>query len=440
MLLLPLLLALSGLATISFLVWLAFFFDPQRFWDFQPVGDDTPIHDPESEIRDEHWPPVCIIVPARNEAQTLPRTFPALLNQDYPGSCTVVLVDDRSSDGTADAARPIAEQFGRAERLQVIAGAPLPEGWVGKVWALQQGIQNAKCKMQNVAQPRIESGPQEPVAKGQEPEAKGQEPAFFLLTDADILHAPGSLRRLVAESVSGQLGLNSRMARLRCQSQAERLLIPAFVFFFNMLYPMRRVNSFGDKRTAAAAGGCMLLSREALEKIGGGLDCIRGEIIDDVNLARQVKRAGCALALSLSRNDVRSLREYPRLSNVWRMVRRTAFTELKYSWLRLIGALLGLGLLFVVPVLSLLGGLAGLLAAGSPAVVLTALWATLKGLLTLALMRCVYGPAASFFDLPRRYAYTLPLAGVLYGLMTLDSALRHARGAGVQWRTGKDEG
>ena len=313
-------------------------------------------------------------------------------------------MDDRSTDGTADVARRIAADVGQSSRLRVVTGAPLPEGWVGKVWALEQGCRIAPANPQS----------------------------FYLLTDADILHAPSSLRRLVSESAAAGLGLNSRMARLRCQSSAERLLIPAFVFFFNLLYPMRRVNNPRDP-LAAAAGGCVLLSREAIEKIGG-FACIRGEIIDDVNLARQVKSAGLRIRLSLSRTDVVSLREYPRLGDVWSMVRRSAFIELKYSWLRLAGAVLGLGLVFVAPVVAVCGGLAAVAFGASGDVVVTGLWALCKGLLALAVMRHVYGPAVSFFGLPRRAAYSLPLAGVLYGLMTLDSARRHALGRGERWR------
>jgi hopene-associated glycosyltransferase HpnB len=410
------LLGISIAATLSFLAWLFILLYPARPWDFHPVGDDEPLANPPSAIRGGEWPRVSILVPARNEAETLPHTLPSLLTQDYPGPCEVVLIDDRSSDGTAETARRIAAELGRAERLRVIAGAPLPEGWVGKVWALQQGISALGAR--DLPLSTQHSGLS----------------TFFLLTDADILHAPASLRRLVAESLAGGLALNSRMARLRCESAAEKLLIPAFVFFFNLLYPMRRVND-PRRRTAAAAGGCMLLSRQGLERIGGGLESIRAELIDDVSLARLVKGAGLPICLSLSRTEVLSLRAYPGLGDIWRMVRRSAFTELKHSWLRLAGALLGLGLLFVVPALAFFSGLAGMALSGDsaqPAAI--GLWACLKGLLSLYAMWAAYGPAIAFFELPRRYAYTLPVAGVLYGLMTVDSALRYELGGGTQWR------
>jgi len=258
--------------------------------------------------------------------------------------------------------------------------------------------------------------------------------AFFLLTDADIKHAPGSLRRLVSESINANLGSNSRMARLRCVSDAEKLLIPAFVYFFNLLYPMRRVNNPADP-LAAGAGGCVLLSKEAIDKLGGGFESIRGEIIDDVNLARQVKGRGLPIRLSLSRTEVLSLRDYPLLADIWKMVRRTAFTELKYSWLRLAGAMAGLTLLFVVPFLALLVALLLFVLSGSelPLLVLaTGLLA--KSTLALILMRTVYTPAIKFFELPPHYSLMLAPAAVLYALMTVDSALRHARGSASEWR------
>jgi hopene-associated glycosyltransferase HpnB len=379
-------------------------------------------------------------------AESLPRTLSALLAQDYPGIHEVILVDDRSTDGTADVARRIAAETGHAAKLRVVTGAPLPEGWVGKVWALEQAMQNVECKMQNGQPAEAVSNCRRPIANSQQPIANN--PAFFLLTDADILHAPSSLRRLVAESVCGasfqpargqdgrttMLALNSRMARLRCESPAERLLIPAFVFFFNLLYPMRRVNDPRDS-VAGAAGGCMLLSAEALAKIGGGFACIRGEIIDDCALARQVKDAGLPIRLSLSRAEVHSLRAYPKLADIWRMVSRSAFTELKHSWLRLAIAIAGLALLFAAPLLAVCGGLASAACSGGAGdIAMTGLWASVKGLLALGTMAYVYGPAVRFFELPRGYVWSLPLAGMLYGLMTLDSAWRHARGTGTQWR------
>lgn len=404
--LLFLMLALAALAG-----WLAVWLARSRPWDATPVGDDGPLPDP-GLASGAAWPAVAAVVPARNEEGALPGSLPALLVQDYPGPFAVYLVDDRSSDRTAAVAEELARGMGRAQRLRVVRGAPLPDGWVGKVWAMDQGARAA-----------LDAG-------------DGHPPRFLLLTDADILHAPDSVRRLVSESLAGQVALNSRMARLNCTSPAERLLIPAFVFFFNLLYPMRRVNDPADSM-AGAAGGCVLLSRDALQRIGG-FASIRNELIDDVNLARQVKRAGLAVNLALSRSDVRSLRAYPRLADIWRMVARSAFTELRYSYLRLAGALLGLGLLFAVPPAAFLLGVA----AGGHLIYLGAPWAlcgtwlagSAAGLSALVVMRRVYGPLVRFFALGGHYAWSLPLAGGLYALMTLDSALRHAWGRRVVWR------
>ena len=392
---------LSIAATLSFLAWAYILFHPARPWDFQPVAESLPLSElPPVSV----WPPVCVLVPARNEAQSLPNTLPALLLQDYPGELKVIVIDDRSEDGTSDVARGIAEKLGKTERLSVLCGEPLPDGWVGKVWALHQGAKSLA-------------------------DSRG----YILLTDADILHAPSSLRRLVSESEAGTLGLNSRMALLRCHSPAERLLIPAFVYFFNLLYPMRRVNDLRDP-TAGAAGGCVLLSMEALKRLGGGFEPIKGEIIDDVNLARQVKGSGLPIRLSLSAEDVKSLRDYPELGDIWKTVRRTAFTELRYSWARLAGALFGLILMFVIPVIAVIGGVAALAIASTTMETVIALWALVKGVLALAVMRLVYAPAIRFFKLDSIYAFTLPMAGVLYGLMTFDSALRHARRKRTEWR------
>lgn len=371
-----------GLGLLCAFAWLAMLLRPGRPWDLKPVAEDEPAP-PEPAA----WPGVLVVVPARNESLSLPRTLPALAAQDYPGAWRIVVVDDRSTDGTAHAAT-----IHGGDRTTVRKGSELPVGWVGKVWAMNQGVEGAV------------------------------EP-YVLLTDADILHAPGSLHRLVAESENRDLALNSRMARLRCESAAERLLIPSFVWFFNLLYPMRRVNDPAGP-VAAAAGGCVLLQRAALEK-AGGFASIRGEVIDDVNLARRIKSSGGALRLSLSRSDVRSLREYQTLGPIWRMVRRTAFTELRHSGLRVLGALLSLSLMFVAP---------PLLAASAAALSIADhrfLGSAAGGLLAWGLMAALYRPAARFFGLSGFRGWLQPLVGALYGLMTLDSALRGGR---KDWR------
>lgn len=385
---------------ISILIWLGIALHPARPWDYQPVGDDrdAPPAPPE-------WPRVCILVPARNESEALPHTLPALLQQDYPGSFVVVVIDDRSQDGTAEVAREIAEKTGAKDRLAVISGAELPPGWVGKVWALEQGASLTLSAYM---------------------------PKYLLLTDADIRHAPGSLRRLVAESEQAHLALNSRMARLRCVSAAERLLIPPFVFFFNLLYPMRRVN---DERSvvAAAAGGCVLVSAAALAR-AGRFSRIKDRIIDDVSLARLIKGKDAPIQLALSRSEVESLRVYDSFAKIWVMVRRTAFTELRYSWVRLVGAIVGKVLMFLLPPAWVLGSIMwSFLSTASS----TSPWAYLltgEGICAWSLMLVVYRPAVCFFQLSRAWLWTLPLAGILYGAMVIDSAIRHTTGMRIGWR------
>jgi hopene-associated glycosyltransferase HpnB len=379
-------LALIACGAASLAAWLGLLVLPARPWDLRPVAEDEAPPPPPVT-----WPSVCAIVPARNEASYLPRTLPALLSQDYPGDLRVVVIDDRSTDGTAAVAAALGD-----ERLTVIRGSELRDGWAGKVWALEQGRKAAGSAM------------------------------YVLATDADIRHAPGSVRRLVAESEATGLALNSRMARLRAVAPPERLLIPPFLFFFNVLYPMRRVNDPGD-RLAAAAGGCMLIRLESLERLGG-FEAIRGEIIDDVNLARAIKRPGDPIRLAVSREQVVSVREYGSVGAVWRMVSRSAFDELGYSWLRLAGTLIGLALLFAIPpalvVLSLAGvpsGAGWTLAAG---LLGGAAWANSAG---------VFLRTVRYFDLSRLWAATLPLGGLLYGGMTLDSALRHVTRRANRW-------
>ena len=280
-------------------------------------------------------------------------------------------------------------------RLDVVRGRPLPEHWVGKVWAMAQGAEASSNT------------------------------EYLLLADADIRLAPHSLSRLVAESEATGLALNSRMARLRATSWVERLLVPPFLFFFNLLYPMRRVNGRG--LTAAAAGGCILLRRDALRRLGG-FEAIRGEIIDDVHLAGATKRLGLRIRLATSRGDVTSLREYSTVGAFWRTVRRTAYDELGYSPLLLLGTVAGLSLLFLVPPGLLVAGLVSAALAGA-----SWLWLGLLGALAWATMTLVFLPTVRFFGLRRTWAVTFPVAGLVYAAITVDSAARHAAGRRVAW-------
>ncbi|MBV8061782.1 MAG: glycosyltransferase [Alphaproteobacteria bacterium] len=376
------------IALISFIGWvyLAFFHD--AFW--QPLT--FPLS-PEPTT----WPEVAIIVPARNETDSLPQTLPSWLAQDYKGVWRVILVDDHSTDGTAATARAIAKRLGREDRLEVIAAPDLPQGWLGKVAAMQAGVAASQSD-------------------------------YILFTDADIRHAPHSLSRLVARAVEMKLDLTSQMVRLRCVAVAEKLLIPAFVFFFGMLYPFRRAND-ANHDMAAAAGGTMLVRRKALQN-AGGMAALRNALIDDCTLARAIKLAGGGadeqglpvkgrIELTLA-TDTESLRPYPDIADVWDMVARTAFTQLRYSTAMLAGALCGLSLLFLVPpLLPVLSDSAG-----------AGLWAMAAWLL----MALIYVPMVMFYKQSPLWALTLPLAAAIYMAATFDSALRYWRGQGGLWK------
>lgn len=346
------------------------------------------------------WPSVGVVIPARNEAEVLGPTLSAIVRQDYPGPMRVVVVDERSADATGEVARAMARVASRP--MTVVPGAALPDGWVGKVWGMEQGHR----------------------ALGAQPDGP---PEWLLLTDADIRHSPDSLRALVAMAVERDVGLESRMARLRCVSRPERLLIPPFVLFFFLLYPLRWANRPGS-RIASAAGGCILVRRDALEA-GGGFEQIRGSLIDDLAMARLVKfRAGRPTRLALSRHRVVSHRAYDDLDAVWTMVRRSAFTQLRRSWLLLTGVSLILLLMF-----------AGPLAAMGLGAVETVTGTPSTGLVTMALgalgwlaMAIAAAPVTKEFGLRWPWRLALPVSGLLYGAMTIDSALRGPKGGG--WR------
>jgi hopene-associated glycosyltransferase HpnB len=339
------------------------------------------------------WWPSC---PPRDEAAILPDTLPTLLGQRYDGGLTVLLVDDESSDGTAGVAAKIAADCGGAAsaRLRVLAGAATPPGWAGKVWAMAQGLRAAG------------------------------EAEYVLFTDADIGYAPGALSALVRAAVGGDRVLVSQMALLRSDTFAERLLIPAFVYFFAQLYPFRRVSKRGA-RTAAAAGGCMLVSRRALEA-AGGLRAISGARIDDVALGGLLKRAGGDCWLGFS-TDVVSRRRYDGVGEIWNMVARSAYTQLRYSPALLAGTVLGMIWLYLLPAGAAAGGLAVLAGGGSP-------WLAVAGLAAWAIMTVSYLPVLRLSGLSPAWALCLPVIGGLYTAMTVSSALRHRAGRGGEWK------
>jgi hopene-associated glycosyltransferase HpnB len=347
----------------------------------------------------DRWPGVAAVIPARDEAAILPETLPGLLAQDYRGAFSVVLVDDDSTDGTAQVAAGLGQaQPGRARPLRVVSGSPTPAGWAGKVWAMAQGLRAA-------------------------PEAD-----YILFTDADIGYQPGTVTALVRAAEADDRVLVSQMALLRADTGWERLLVPAFVYFFAMLYPFRLVNR-PEAGTAAAAGGCMLVRRHALAA-AGGLERIRGARIDDVALGGLLKSAAagnrCWLGLT---TDIRSRRPYPRLAQLWDMVARSAYTQLRYSPAALAGTVAGLLWLYLLPPAAALAGLA-VLAAGAAA----AGWLAAAGLAGWAIMSVTYLPMLRLYRLSPLRAPSLPLIAVMYAAMTADSARRHYRGRGGEWK------
>ena len=352
------------------------------------------------------WPDVAAVIPARNEAAMLPEVLPTLLGQDYPGALTVIVVDDCSTDGTAEVAAALGPEPGHPGRaLRVLAGAPLPPGWAGKVWAMAQGLAHALA------------GAGENVAGG-----------YVLFTDADIAWRQGALRDLVRAAEADDRDLVSQMALLRTATGWERVVVPAFVYFFAQLYPFRRVNS-SRSRTAAAAGGCMLVRREALQR-SGGLAPIRGARIDDVALGQVIKgqRGRCWLGLS---TEVVSVRPYPRLADLWQMVARSAYIQLRYSPWLLAGTVAGLAFIYLLPPAGAITGLAAL-AAG--AVSAPAALAAGAGLAGWALMSLTYLPMLRLYRLSPLRAPGLPLIALLYTAMTVDSARRHYAGRGAEWK------
>ncbi|MBN3944778.1 glycosyltransferase [Nostoc sp. NMS9] len=415
-----------GLMLLSLTIWLGLLGFWGQFW-----RTDQQLEVTETQL--ESLPVVCAVVPARNEAELLPTSLRSLLLQDYPGSFNVFLVDDRSTDRTANFAEGVAHALGKPQQLHIISGVSLPPGWSGKLWAVEQGIKSASKFA----------------------------PDYFLLTDADIEHDPGNLRRLVAKAMQEDLDLVSVMVRLRCESFWEKFLIPAFVFFFQKLYPFRWVNN-PNNPTAGAAGGSILIAREALEQIGG-IQVIRQALIDDCALAQAVKKSRGAgeqgskgAGEQGSRGDkgdkennhaqspmpnlqcpipsqgriwlglsslTRSLRPYDSLATIWDMVARTAYTQLNYSALLLLGTLVGMPLIYLAPPVC---------------VILGAVWSNwaiaLTGILGWLLMTFAYYPTIRFYKCSPWFALSLPAIAFLYTLMTLDSALRHWQGRGGAWK------
>jgi hopene-associated glycosyltransferase HpnB len=397
---------LAGISALVFLAWLCLGF----FW----LPFLRPLERLHVSWRPAEWPEVVAIIPARNEADTIGIVVSAIFASRYQGRLSVILVDDQSEDGTAERAFEAAASRGGLEqqtaslaknryeshfsdgrRLLIKRAPPLPSGWTGKLWAVNAGL--------NAAQEET------------------RDARYVLLIDADIAIASTTLERLVAHAEKNALSLTSLMARLDSRGVWGGLLIPAFVFFFQKLYPFRRVNNRADV-TAAAAGGCMLVRRDALEDIGG-VAAIRGDLIDDCALANAIKRTGRPIWLGLAQDEVISLRDNRALGSIWNMVARTAFAQLQHSWILLAATIVGMVALYLAaPALALSYGLhrdasAALLGSGA--------W---------LLMALTFRPTAALYGLPFWAAFLLPLAAALYTGMTISSALRYAGGKGGAWK------
>jgi len=366
-------------AALSLAVWLYLLFARGWFWRMR---ERAPLAQ-AGKAPGAGWPSVVAVIPARDEAAVVGQAIASLAAQDYAGQFHIVLVDDGSTDGTAEVARAAAE----ADRLTVVRAAPLPAGWSGKLWAVAEGTR----------------------------QAQRFRPDFLLLTDADIVHGRETLRQLAARAAEG-FDLVSYMATLRCRTPAERALIPAFVFFFFMLYPPVWIAD-SRHRTAGAAGGCVFLRAQSLER-AGGIAAIRDELIDDCALARAVKRSGGRLWLGLSAGT-ESIRAYDTFGEIGRMIARTAFTELRHSVWLLAGTILGLAVTYVVPPVATLAGGKQAAALGSAA------WLA---------MTVAYWPVVRFYRQQWFWAPLLPLAALFYLGATVYSAVSYWRGAGGQWK------
>jgi len=365
-------------ALLPLTIWIYMLAGHGMFWRLRERDDRIQTDDALAA-----WPSVVAVVPARDEAPVIQETISSLLRQDYPGPFRVILVDDQSTDGTAEKAHAL----GNSDRLQILGGRTRPQGWAGKLWAMRQGVDRAS----------------------------EYTPEYILFTDADISHSLDNLRRLVVRAEKEKRVLVSLMARLWCESFAEKLLIPAFVFFFDMLFPFAWVNN-PSRATAAAAGGCMLVRRTALDS-AGGLDAIRGAIIDDCALARLLKPKG-PIWIGLTER-ARSIRPYGEMNEIRRMIVRSAYAQLNYSIFVLIGTVLGMLLVFAVaPLIAIFATGFARLGAG-------AAW---------ALMTLSYLPMLRFYRLSPAWGLALPLTAALYTVFTVESAIQFWRGRGGMWK------
>ena len=368
---------------LVFIIWIVLFFAWGSFWQVWEFDSDRARFPAPPQ-----WPRVAAVVPARNEAASIEAVISALAAQDYAGEFSVIVVDDHSDDGTAQIAHRVASSTKMPSRIRVISAPELIGGWTGKLWALNAGVK----------------------------ESAAAAPEFYWFTDADVVHAPEALRHLVSRAEANKLDLTSLMVLLRAETFAECLLIPAFLYFFLMLYPPKWIAK-SDAKTAGAAGGCILLRRAALQR-AGGLAAIRSEVIDDCALARAVKRSGGAVWMGLTRAS-QSLRSYENFSDIRDMIARTAFTQLRYSAILLAGTFVAMILIFVLPL----------------ALTFSAnirVWPF--ALAAWCLMTASFLPTVSFYRVRPILALLLPLAALFYAYATCLSAVRYWLGRGGQWK------
>ena len=367
-------------AAIPLAIWIYLFLARGNFWQLR---EDDIYLQPLA-----NWPRVAAIVPARNEAENIAKTVRSLAAQEYPGEFSIIVVDDYSEDGTAALAQKAANESGASQRVRIHSAAPLAPGWTGKLWALNEGVQVAS----------------------------EHKPDFLWFTDADIEHAPDTLHRLVFRAEKDALDLVSLMVFLQAKTFPERLLIPPFLYFFLMLYPPRWIAD-PKARTAGAAGGCILLRRDALERIGG-IASIRSDVIDDCALARAVKRSGGKIWMGLTRVSV-SLRSYGTFVEIRDMIARTAFAQLRFSFVLLVVTLIGLSVTFWLAWILFFTG-------DDPAWIMAST--------AVSLMTTTFLLTVRFYDLSPVWAFTLPVAALFYGYATCVSAVRYWLGRGGQWK------
>ncbi len=383
-----------GVVYASLVAWIALIVGRGWFWLPQPQLDPV-LFNLDTQRQD---PAVVAVIPARNEEAVLGKTLPTVLNQEYEGEFRVILVDDRSEDGTVSVARSAAKHSGFPDRLNILPGQPLPDSWAGKVWAMNQGVDLAIA------------GPAD----------------FIWFTDADIAHDPGMLRALVKKATVEDLDLVSLMAQLRIDTRWDRLLIPAFVYFFAKLYPFQFVNS-PRQRTAGAAGGCLLVRRQTLEEAGGVM-AIRSALIDDCALGRLIKEHGGRIWLGFT-HCIRSVRVYGTLQSIWDMVARSAFHQLNYSVMKLVGTVVGMLLVYFVPPVATIVGIVCVITSAPGSIGLVTVGGATWGLMTISFLPILRHQHSGIWSVP-----LLPVAGALYTAMTVSSAWRHATGRSGMWK------